>query len=208
MSETDLISHARQGDLEAFNSLVLRYQERVYRQAYWMLGDPQSADDICQETFLRAFHKLSSFRGGSLQAWLLTIASRLCLDELRSRKRRPAVPLELVGEDGLEFTPAEWDIDPGPSPEDQADQSIRLQLIHQCLERLTPEWRLIITLVDLQGFDYAQTAQMLAIPLGTVKSRLARARRQLGHVLLASGVLADDHPSHPGSPASLSYEQV
>jgi RNA polymerase sigma-70 factor (ECF subfamily) len=205
MSESDLIRCARQRDLEAFNNLVLRYQDSVYRQAYWMLGDPQAADDVCQETFLRAYRKLGSFRDGSLRAWLLTIANRLCLDELRRSKRRPAVPLELVGEDGVEYTPPEWDVDPGPSPEEQAEESIRLQLIQGCLERLTPEWRLIITLVDLQGFDYAQTAEILAIPLGTVKSRLARARHQLGQALLASGALAELSGANPDNPAHLSY---
>lgn len=205
MIESDLIHYARQGDLEAFNSLVLTHQDSVYRQAHWMLGDPHAADDICQETFLRAYRKLSSFHDGSLRAWLLTIANRLCLDELRRRKRRPVLPLEPVGEDGVEYIPQEWPIDPAPSPEEQAERAIQLQILHQSLARLTPEWRLIITLVDLQGYDYAQTAKILAIPLGTVKSRLARARRQLRQTLLTSGALAGYHPTESESATHPSY---
>ena len=206
MIESDLIRYARQGDLEAFNSLVLTHQDSVYRQAHWMLGDPQAADDICQETFLRAYRKLSSFRDGSLRAWLLTIANRLCLDELRRRKRRPVLPLEPAGEDGVEYIPPEWPIDPAPSPEEQAEGAIQRQIIHQALARLSPEWRLIITLVDLQGYDYAQTAEILAIPLGTVKSRLARARSQLRHILLTSGVLTEYRGGERDSSTYLSYE--
>lgn len=205
MLESDLIRYARQGDLEAFNSLVLTYQDSVYRQAHWMLGDPHAADDICQETFLRAYRKLSSFRDGSLRAWLLTIANRLCLDELRRRKRRPVLPLEPVGEDGVEYIPPEWPIDPAPSPEEQAEEAIQLQILHRSLAHLTPEWRLIITLVDLQGYDYAQTAEILAIPLGTVKSRLARARNHLRQTLLTSGALEEYHPTESESSTQLSY---
>jgi RNA polymerase sigma-70 factor (ECF subfamily) len=205
MLETDLIHSARRGDLDAFNSLVLHYQDTVYRQARWMLGDPQAADDICQETFLRAYRKFNSFRDGSLRAWLLRIASRLCLDELRRRQRRPTLSLELHYVHGDELTSSDWPVDPASSPEDQAEGSLALQHITQSLGRLTPEWRAILTLVDLQGLDYAQTAQILGIPLGTVKSRLARARFQLRQVLLASGTLSDEHPGEPDSSPSLTY---
>ena len=205
MIESDLIRYARQGDLEAFNSLVLTHQDSVYRQAHWMLGDPQAADDICQETFLRAYRKLSSFRDGSLRAWLLTIANRLCLDELRRRKRRQALPLELPDAEGNEYSLADWQIEQSETPEELAEGSITLRLIHQSLEHLTPEYRSVITLVDLQGFDYAQAAEVLTIPLGTVKSRLARARFHLRQALLASGALAGYQPMDKQASSDLKY---
>lgn len=205
MIENDLIHYARLGNLDAFNSLVLRYQDQVYRQAHWMLGDPQAADDICQETFLRAYRKINSFRDGSFRAWLLRIASRLCLDELRRRKRRPTVSLEVPTADGQEYTPAEFPVDSAPSPEEWAEGSITLQLIQQSMAGLNPDQRLILTLVDLQGLDYAQTAETLAIPLGTVKSRLARARQQLRQALLTSGALADYLPTQPDASTGLHY---
>lgn len=191
MLEIDLIHDARLGNLDAFNRLVLQYQDQVYRQAHWMLGDPHAADDICQETFLRAFQKLHLFRDGSFRGWLLRIAQRLCLDELRRRKRRHTMPLEVPDAEGNEYSPADWQAEQSESPEELAEGSITLSLIHQSIEHLSPEYRSVIILVDLQGFDYAQTAELLAIPLGTVKSRLARARFQLRQALLASGALVD-----------------
>ena len=205
MLETDLIHDARLGDLDAFNDLVLQYQDQVYRQAHWMLGDPQAADDICQETFLRAFQKLHSFRDGSFRGWLLRIAQRLCLDELRRRKRRHTLPLELPDSEGNEYSLVDWQAEQGKTPEELAEGSITLRLIHQSLEHLTPEYRSVITLVDLQGFDYAQAAEVLTILLGTVKSRLARARFQLRGALLASAALADYQPGEQKAPPDLNY---
>jgi len=205
MPESELIYNARSGNLDAFNRLVLHYQDHVYRQAHWMLGDPQAADDICQETFLRAFQKLHSFRDGSFRGWLLRIAQRLCLDELRRRKRRQTTPLELPDADGNEYSLADWQAERSKTPEELAEGSITLHVIHQSLECLSPEYRSIVTLVDLQGFDYAQAAEVLAIPLGTVKSRLARARFHLRQALLASGALADYQPMDKQASSDLKY---
>jgi RNA polymerase sigma-70 factor (ECF subfamily) len=205
MPESDLIHDARQGDLEAFNRLVLQYQDQVYRQSYWMLGDPQAADDICQETFLRAFQKLRSFRDGSFRGWLLRIAQRLCLDELRRRKRRQILPLELPDAEGNEYSLVDWQAEQRESPEELAEGASILRLIHQSLENLNPEYRSVITLVDLQGYDYTQASEVLAIPLGTVKSRLARARFQVRGALLASGALEDRLPGKQKSAADLCY---
>lgn len=205
MTETDLIRLARQGNLEAFNSLVLQHQDRVYQQARWMLGDPQAADDICQETFLRAYRKIGSFRDGSFRAWLLRIAHRLCLDEMRRNRRRATLPLELQEVDGDEYPPIDWPAGSVPTPEDWAESSFMLMQIRQLLEHLSPEWRATLILVDLQGLDYAQTAAVLGIPLGTVKSRLARARRQLHDWLLASGALAEHVPTPPEGSTLLTH---
>jgi RNA polymerase sigma-70 factor (ECF subfamily) len=102
MDEIALINDARQGDLDAFNRLVLAYQDRVYSQAYRVLNDPQSADDATQEAFISAYKNLRSFRGGSFRAWLLRIVTNACYDELRRRKRKPTTSLEPMDDSGNE----------------------------------------------------------------------------------------------------------
>ncbi len=179
MDEPALIREASRGDLDSFNRLVLEYQEMVYNQAYRLLGDPDGAADAAQETFISAYHHLRSFRGGSFKAWLLRIAANTCYDELRRQKRRPTQPLEPVDEDEEEIESPSWLADPAASPEAQVEQQEVSQAIQDCLEGLPPEFRLAVVLVDLQGLDYAEASQAMGKPLGTVKSRLARARLRL-----------------------------
>ena len=100
MDEIALITDARQGDLDAFNRLVLAYQDRVYSQAYRLLNDPHGADDATQEAFISAYKNLRSFRGGSFRAWLLRIVTNACYDELRSRNRKPTTSLEPLDDSG------------------------------------------------------------------------------------------------------------
>jgi RNA polymerase sigma-70 factor (ECF subfamily) len=94
MDETGLIAAAQQGQMDAFNELVLAYQHQVYNLAYRILGDPASASDAAQETFISAFQNIARFRGGSFRSYLLRIVSNRCYDELRRRKRRPATSLK------------------------------------------------------------------------------------------------------------------
>lgn len=179
MDELALIQDARHGDLNAFNRLVLAYQDNVYNQAYRILGDAQSADDATQEAFISAFHNLKSFRGGSLRSWLLRIVTNLCYDELRRRKRRPTTPLEPLDDAGDEIESPAWMMDPGESPEQTAERVELGRAIQHCLDELPVEFRVIVTLVDIQGMDYTEAAEVIGKPLGTVKSRLARARLRL-----------------------------
>lgn len=183
LDEHGLIELTRQGDLNAFNRLVLSYQDRVFRQAVWMLGEAETAQDITQETFLLAYQKLSSFQDGSFRAWLLKIATRLCLDELRRRKRRKNLPLEPLNLEGEEIDWADWMIDPAESPEAAAERADLRQKIEREIAALDPEFRAVLILVDLQAMDYAEAAESLGIPIGTVKSRLARGRVRLRRLL-------------------------
>lgn len=179
MDELALIQDARDGDLNAFNRLVLLYQDSVYNQAYRILGDVQAADDATQDAFISAFNNLKSFRGGSLRSWLLRIVTNLCYDELRRRKRRPTTPIEPLDESGEEIESPAWMTDPGELPE-QAVERVELgKAIQHCLDDLPVEFRVIVTLVDIQGMDYNEAALVIGKPLGTVKSRLARARLRL-----------------------------
>lgn len=179
MDEKILISDAKGGDLEAFNRLVLEYQDLVYYQAYRIMGDAQSAEDAAQEAFISAYRKLSSYRGGSFRAWLLRIVTNACYDELRRRKRRPTTPLEPLGADEEEVESPRWLSDPGESPEDFAERVELSGAIQRCLDDLPDEFRVVVVLVDVQGFDYSEASQVVGRPVGTVKSRLSRARERM-----------------------------
>ena len=103
MDEASLIQAARQGDLDAFNRLVLAYQDRLYTQAYRLLGEAEAAEDATQEAFISAYRNIHTYRGGSFRGWLLRIVTNACYDELRRRKRRPTQPLEPLDEEDEEI---------------------------------------------------------------------------------------------------------
>jgi RNA polymerase sigma-70 factor (ECF subfamily) len=183
MDESGLIQAARQGDLDAFNRLVLANQDIVYSQAYRMLGDAEVAADATQEAFISAYKHLGTYRGGSFRGWLLRIVTNACYDELRRRKRRPTVPLEPVDANEEEIESPSWMIDPGELPEQATVRKELAQAIQRCLDGLPDEFRLVVVLVDIQGLDYQEAAQAAGKPIGTVKSRLARARLRLRECL-------------------------
>ncbi len=180
MEEAELVTLAQSGDLNAFNQLVLTYQELAFNVAYRILTDDASADDATQNAFLQAYRKLESYRGGSFRAWLLRIVTNSCYDELRRRKRRPTTPLEPLDDSGEEeIESPHWMADDGPSPEDQAEQAELNRAVVRCLEGLPDDFRVVVVMVDVQGFDYQEASQAIGKPLGTIKSRLARARLKL-----------------------------
>ncbi len=194
LREADLISATQRGDLEAFNQLVLFYQDRVFSLASRILGDDDLAEDISQMTFLAAHRNGSGFRGGSFYSWLLKIATNACLDELRRRKRHPNLSLEYE-EDREEKLFPMYDL-PIPSylPEKEYEQRELDQAIQQALNQLDADRRAVVVVVDLQDFDYQEAAHILGVPVGTVKSRLGRARLQLREHLKAFGPPAAAHP--------------
>ncbi len=179
MDEIALIQAAREGDLDSFNRLVLAYQDLVYNHAYRMIGEEESADDATQNTFISAYNHLKSFRGGSFKAWLLRIVTNACYDELRRRKRRPTVPLEPTDEDGEEVESARWMVDPVDQPEEQVQRVELQRAIQHCLDNLPGDFRTTVIMVDVQGLDYFEAAKAIGKPIGTIKSRLARARLRL-----------------------------
>jgi RNA polymerase sigma factor (sigma-70 family) len=137
MDESGLIREAQRGDLDAFNRLILAYQDRVYNQAFRILGDYQPADDATQEAFISAYKNIRSFRGGSFRAWLLRIVTNACYDELRRKKRRPTVALEPVDEEGDEIESPYWIADPGESPEDNVARVELAEAILISLRRIS-----------------------------------------------------------------------
>ncbi|OQY34603.1 MAG: hypothetical protein B6I38_02310 [Anaerolineaceae bacterium 4572_5.1] len=185
MDEPALIRDAQLGDLDAFNRLVLAYQDMLYNTAYRVIGDPALAADATQEAFLSAFRKLKSYRGGSFKAWLLRIVTNACYDELRRQKRRPTTPLEPLTENDEEMETPRWLSDPAASPEKQVETLELEQAIQRCIENLPLDFRAVVILTDIQGLDYKEAAAALKKPLGTIKSRLARARLRLRECLQA-----------------------
>src|SRR5688500_20403155 len=121
MNEAALITDAQHGDLEAFNRLVLVYQDMLYNTALRILGDDSLAADATQDAFISAFRNLNSFRGGSFKAWLMRTVTNACYDELRRQKRRPTTPLEPDTEDGEEMDSPRWLADPGMTPAQKSE---------------------------------------------------------------------------------------
>jgi RNA polymerase sigma factor (sigma-70 family) len=183
MDEVELIQYAQKGDLDAFNRLVLAYQDMVYNQAYRVIGEPDAAEDATQEAFISAYRKIHTYRGGSFKAWLLRIVTNACYDELRRRKRRPTTPLEPSDEFDEEIESPRWLADTGEAPEETALRAELSEAIQNCLNNLSHDFRTVVILVDIQGMDYSEAADIMGTPLGTIKSRLARARRGMRQCL-------------------------
>jgi RNA polymerase sigma-70 factor (ECF subfamily) len=180
MDEIALVKMAQKGDLDSFNRLVLYYQDSVYNLACRILSDHDLASDAAQSTFISAFRNLSQFRGGSFKAWLMRMASNNCLDELRRQKRHPNIALEPVNPDNEEeFETPTWLKDESPGPENLLEMKELEKGIQHCLDQLPKEFKIIVLLVDVEGLDYTEASQSINRPLGTVKSRLARARFKL-----------------------------
>ena len=201
MDEISLISSSKKGDLDAFNHLVLAYQERAYNLAFRFLNDADAAEDATQISFISAYQNLRSFRGGSFRAWLLRIVANNCYDELRRQKRKPVQPLEAVDpESGEEIENAAWLVDDKGLPEEKMAQKELEQVIQRCIERLPEDFRSIVLLVDVNGMDYSEASHVVKIPLGTVRSRLARARSRLQDCLQAAWeLLPEKYRLHPES---------
>jgi len=183
MDETALIHSAQQGDLDAFNTLILNYQNVVFNAAVRILGDEDMAQDAAQEAFISAFQNVKSFRGGSFKAWIMRVVTNACLDELRRQKRRPTTPLEPENSDGEEIDSPKWMADPGMTPAQRAEADELEHAIQHCLNALPTEFRTAVVLADVQGMDYAEVAETIRVPLGTIKSRIARARLRLRECL-------------------------
>lgn len=174
-----LIRLAMNGSLEAFNELVLLHQDMAYSHAYALLGDPDCAEDAAQESFIKAFENIGNFRGGSFRSWLLTIVTNSAYDLLRRSQRHPTQPLFPTDENDEEIESPAWLADPAGSAEAIVEQQESSQELYKMLDELPEVFRTVITLIDIQELDYTEAARVLNVPIGTIKSRLARARLQM-----------------------------
>ena len=192
MDQTARIQSAQYGDMEAFNQLVLTYQERLFNTAVGMLGDEASAADAVQNAFIQAFRNLNHFRGGSFDSWLFRILKNACYDELRRQKRQFTVPLEPAWESADELDTPMRLKDFSQDPAGMIEGAELTQAIQRGLQNLPPEYRMALILVDVDGMGYAEAAAAACVPIGTVKSRLARARLRLCRELRQSSDLLPD----------------
>lgn len=181
--EEALIAAAQRGNLDAFNELVLHYQSQVYNLAFHIMHDPAAADDATQEAFISAYRAMKKFRGGSFRSWLLRIVKNACYDELRRRKRRPQVSWEDFGELDEEANP--YLGDGGDKPEETLQQQELHALLERTIAKLPEHQRTTLILVDQMGLAYDEAADVMNVAIGTVKSRLARARREMQELLQA-----------------------
>jgi RNA polymerase sigma-70 factor, ECF subfamily len=173
-----LLERARDGDLDAFNDLVACYQDQLFALVVRMVPDRDQAADVVQEGFFSAFRNLHSFRGGSVRSWLNRICVNAAMDIQRARKRRPAYPYP-------EFEDESWQPPAGEDADPVRSTLIaeRTKALSQALARITPDQRTAIVLFDIEGYDYAEIAEMTRVSLGTVKSRIHRGRLALRALL-------------------------
>jgi RNA polymerase sigma-70 factor (ECF subfamily) len=176
VDENDLIRSARAGDLAAFNRLVIAHQDRLYWWIFSMVKDEDLADDLAQSTFITAYEKLHTFRSGSFRSWLFSIARNRSIDEFRRKKRHPSISLDAFQEEEKDFDLLSVIPDETQTPEEIAVQSEQAELVNRLLQGLPEIYRQLLQLVDMDGWDYQEAADLLNIPLGTMKSRLVRAR--------------------------------
>jgi RNA polymerase sigma factor (sigma-70 family) len=177
-SVDDRPSRARQGDLAAFNELVVEYQSQVYNLCYRLLGQAQAAEDATQDAFVSAWRNIGSLRGETFRPWILRIAANLCKDELRRRSRRPASSLDTALEAGMPDPP-----DTDLLPEESALNAELRARLQEALNMLPDEQRTAIVLCDVEGLDYNEIAAVMRTSLGTVKSRIARGRARVRDLL-------------------------
>src|ERR1700716_3329526 len=187
MEDEQLLERCRIGDGDAFEILLERHQSACFSLAVRILGDRDEAMDALQDSCIKAWRAIGEQRGGSFRSWMNSIVARTCLDRIRTRRPH----LALVGKDAHVIPRP----DPSPGPESSALSRERVRAIERGLSLLSPEHRAVILMRDLSGMSYEEIAESLEVPVGTVRSRLARARSGLQTELLGRG------PHIPGASA-------
>ncbi len=184
MQDDLLIRRAVKGDEQAFEKLMLTHEKNVYNLCYRMAGNPDDALDLSQEAFLKAWRALSTYQfDAAFSTWLYRLTTNVCLDFLRKRNRQAHSSLTMEDENE---EPREYSIpDPAPGPEEQAVSSWQQEAVNAAMQRLPEDYRLVLQLRVVEDLPYEQIADIMQIPVGTVKSRLSRARLQLKKLLEA-----------------------
>src|SRR5437763_189722 len=173
VDDRELVGRARRGDREAFTQLIMQYQVPLYNMALRMVGGREDAADISQEAFLRAWEKIRTLREAPFKSWLFQIAANLCYDHFRRGRRYGVMPDEEITSNVVGLGIAT------PDPQERAEVNERTRLVRDCIQALDHDMRIAIVLRDVNGMAYEEIAAVLRVPLGTVKSRIARARAQV-----------------------------
>jgi len=179
-----LIERARSGDTRAFEDLARREERALYRHALRIVGTTSDAEDIVQDALFSAWRSIASFQGLSFRAWLFRIATNRALDQLRSRKRRPELPLDPPDDDEVSWAEP---VAPGPDLTQIAGDREALAAVESALEALPAEQRTALLLRDVEGFAYEEIAVITSVEIGTVKSRIHRGRLAVRNTLISRG---------------------
>ena len=184
--EAQVIERVLAGDVNAYEQLVTQYEKSVYNLALRMVDNPEDAADMAQDAFIKAYNSLTGFRGDSkFSVWLYRIVSNVCLDFLRKQSRRPAVSLSVEDDDGEDV---QLDVpNDSMSPQQMLERKLTREAVREGLKQLPEDYRQILLLRELQGLSYDEIAQTLDIGVGTVKSRIFRAREKLCAFLNENG---------------------
>ena len=187
------------GDLDAFNELVVKYQRLAYSVAYRLLQTEEAAADAVQDSFIKAFRALPGFKGGLFKSWLLRIVVNTAYDVLRAQKRTITEPIDDEPNSDEERTQtAHQLVDRGESPQEYVERMELSDMIELGIRALPPDQRLVLLLCDVHGYAYEEIAEISGYPMGTVKSRISRARTKLRDFLLQQPELlpASLRPKH------------
>ncbi len=183
MNEQELVKKSQNGDADSFSALILPYEQKLMHHAYRMLSNKTEAEDAVQEALLKAWRRLDTYQGtAAFPTWLYTILHHVCLDMLRKKKReKPVVPLIQEGENEEEFSLSIPDTAPGP--DEQYHQKAMLSAVAAAIDTLSDEHKTVIILRDIDGLEYDEIAKITNTSLGTVKSRISRARIAMKKIL-------------------------
>lgn len=183
----ELIAQSQQGNMEAFEQLVIKYERKVYTIAYKYMGNHEDASDLAQEAFIKAYQSIGSFRQeAGFGTWIGRITANKCLDELRRRKRQPHSSLDEELE--LEDHQVKLQLkDPNPSPLEETERKETAAYLQNLINELKPEYKEVILLREFEGLSYEEIAQILNCSLGTIKSRISRARNYLKERIIQEG---------------------
>ncbi len=180
----DLVRRARAGDGRAFEDLARQLETGLYRHVVRIVGTPDQAEDVVQDALFSAWRSIASFQGGSFRAWVFRIATNRSIDVVRARRRRGELPLEPPDDADVEWAEP---VAAGPDPPELASQAEALAAVEEALHGVPAEQRAALLLRDVEGFSYEEIAQITAVEIGTVKSRIHRARTAVRNVLVQRG---------------------
>jgi RNA polymerase sigma-70 factor (ECF subfamily) len=186
-NETELIKKCQKGDLDSFDVLVSMYSERAYAVAFGVMGNKHDASDMTQEAFIKVFRNIKKFNFKSaFNTWLYRIVKNACIDEIRKRKRGTVVSLDATidGGDGEYIMQIP---DSGPGIQEILERDENKKMLNAALGELKENHRVVLVLADIKSYDYSEVAAMLSIPVGTVKSRISRARLKLAEIIKEKG---------------------
>src|SRR5215468_10353742 len=179
VDESALVKRARRGDLAAYDDLVRRYQERIYATVYHMTSNHEDANDLAQEAFIKAFHALKSFKGGSsFYTWIYRIAVNKTINFLKQRKNKAQISLDDL-DFNVEHNPDLVALISDKTPRREVNLTELQERLNAAMQKLSEPHRLVVTLHDVQGLSHEEIAEIMDCNIGTVRSRLFYARQQL-----------------------------